>query len=160
MAAEKRRVAYLQQQLALAQRAASALRYSSEGVSQFIAADETVPIEQLTNAQQERLEALAARFARLSDILIQKLFRAVDAIELVDEGTILDRLQRMEKRAIIQSAAEWRHIRELRNQVAHDYVVENLSQFYAEIIAKSPLLIALLPQLEHYLKRQKVLLGE
>ncbi|MCF6281509.1 MAG: hypothetical protein L3J28_04730 [Candidatus Polarisedimenticolaceae bacterium] len=159
MAAEKLRIAYLQQQLALAQRAASALSYSSEGVSQFVTTDEMVPIEQLTDAQQERLEALAARFARLSDILIQKLFRAVDAIELVDEGTILDRLQRMEKRAIIQSAAEWRQIRELRNQVAHDYVVENLSQFYAEILAKSPLLIALLPQLEHYLLKQKVLLG-
>ncbi len=157
MAAEKLRIAYLQQQLELAQRAVAALRYSSEGVSSFISTDEVISIDQLTDAQLERLEALAARFARLSDILIQKLFRAVDAIELVDEGTILDRLSRMEKRAVIQSAAEWRHIRELRNQVAHDYVVENLPQFYAEIIAKTPTLIALLPQLERYLKKQKML---
>jgi hypothetical protein len=32
--------------------------------------------------------------------------------------------------------------------VAYDYVVENLPQFYAEIIAKVPVLIMLLPQLE------------
>ncbi len=157
MAAEKLRIAYLQQQLELAQRAVAALRYSSEGVSSFISTDEVISIDQLTDAQLERLEALAARFARLSDILIQKLFRAVDAIELVDEGTILDRLSRMEKRAVIQSAAEWRQIRELRNQRAHDYVVENLPQFYTEIITKTPTLIALLPQLERYLKKQKML---
>lgn len=73
---------------------------------------------------------------------------------MVDEGTILDRLQRMEKRAIIQSAAEWRHIRELRNQVAYDYIVEDLVQLYAEIITKSSILIGLLPQLEHYLQKK------
>jgi hypothetical protein len=99
----------------MAQRATSALSYSSEGVGNFISMDEVALIDQLTDAQLERLEALAARFARLSDILIQKLFRAVDAIELVDEGTLLDRLSRMEKREVIQSAIEWRHIRELRN---------------------------------------------
>lgn len=158
MAAEHHRVAYLQQQFELAQRAASALSYSSEGVGSFVPSGEMILIERLPDAQQERLEALVARFARLSYIIIQKLFRAVDAIELVDEGTILDRLLRMEKRGVIQSAIEWRHIRELRNQVAHDYVVENSQLFYSEIIANCSILIALLPQLEQYLQKQRVVL--
>lgn len=69
MAAEKLRITYLQQQLELAQRAISVLSYSSKGVADFITTDKVVSIEQLSDAQQERLEALAARFARLSETL-------------------------------------------------------------------------------------------
>lgn len=41
----------------------------------------------------ERLEAMASRFARLSDLLIQRVMRLVDDLELTPEGSILDRIQ-------------------------------------------------------------------
>ncbi len=144
--------AYMAEQLLLSEKAAAALRYSCVRVSEFMPLPENSSLDEIESELLERLEALAARFARLADILLQKLFRAIDAIELVDEGSLLDRLARMEKRGLIESAAEWRQIRELRNQVAHDYVVEDLRTLYNDIFSYSPKLIALVPHVERYAK--------
>ena len=45
----------------------------------------------------ERLESLTSRFARLSDLMVQRIFRLIDEIELNGGGTVLDRLFRAEK---------------------------------------------------------------
>lgn len=128
---------HLEEQLLLAKKAAEALRFSYNRADPMpLAHDEAV-----TPEQAERLEALAARFARLSDILVQKIFRAVDAIELVDEGTLLDRFARMEKRQIIESTETWRTIRELRNQIAHDYVLKDLHNLYSQVYQYAPILL-------------------
>ena len=55
---------------------------------------DALPPEQL-----ERLESLTTRFARLAGLLIQRIFRLVDEIELTGGGSILDRIYRAEKRA-------------------------------------------------------------
>ncbi len=96
-------------------------------------------------------EAFAARFARLADIQIKKVFRAIDALELVDEGSILDRLSRMEKRRIIVSASDWRKVKEIRNQIAHDYVAEDLSSLYNDAYAMAPELLDALNRTKAYL---------
>lgn len=134
---------YLEEQLLLAEKAAKALRFSYDRT-------ESVPDttdQAVAPEQAERLEALAARFARLSDILVQKVFRAIDAIELVDEGTLLDRLARMEKRRVIDSTETWKKIRELRNQIAHDYVLKDLHHLYNQVYECVPTLIETLLRL-------------
>lgn len=142
---------YLDEQLALADLAAAALRYSYETADAFPLID----LESLEPARVERLEALAARFARLADLMTQKVFRAVDAVELVDEGSLLDRLARMEKRAVIDSEVTWRDIRDLRNQVAHDYVVTDLERLYRDVYARTPELLAAVGRVRAYLERSR-----
>jgi len=144
--------AYMAEQLVLSEKAAAALKYSYARVSEFMPLVKSSSLDEIEPESLERLEALAARFARLADILVQKLFRAIDAIELVDEGSLLDRLARMEKRGLIESAAEWRQICELRKQVAHDYVVEDLRSLYNDIFSYGPNLIASVPHVERYAK--------
>ncbi len=145
--------AYMAEQLVLSEKTAAALKYSYARVSEFMPLPKSSSLDEIEPESLERLEALAARFARLADILVQKLFRAIDAIELVDEGSLLDRLARMEKRGLIESAAKWRQIRELRNQVAHDYVVEDLRNLYNDIFKYSADLIALVPIIESYAEK-------
>ena len=72
-------------------------------------------------SELEAFEALTARFSRLSDLLLQKIFRLIDALELVDEGTILDRINRAEKRGIVISAQQYKKLRLLRNTIVHEY---------------------------------------
>jgi hypothetical protein len=48
----------------------------------------------------ERLESLASRFARLSDLLTQRVMRLVDEVELMTSGTLLDRIRRAEQRGV------------------------------------------------------------
>jgi len=122
--------------MAAAERAATALRSSFERVDSWFPLPEPFPEDLAIE-----LEALTARFARLADLLVQKLFRAQDALLLEDEGSLLDRLNRAEKRGQIESAEQWREIRELRNQIAHEYVLEDLRELFEAVFRHAPLLL-------------------
>lgn len=87
------KIELLQEDLAGLQLAAGHLQYSIERCRNLIG-QEALPPEQL-----ERLESLTSRFARLADLLIQRVFRLIDEIELTSGGSILDRIYRAEKRA-------------------------------------------------------------
>jgi uncharacterized protein YutE (UPF0331/DUF86 family) len=89
----------------------------------------------------ERLEALTSRFARLSDILVQKIFRLIDSIELENEGTILDRINRAEKRGLITSADTFKNMRLLRNRIAHEYLKESLEDIFSKTFLFTPELL-------------------
>ncbi len=132
------RRAHLKAQLQLARRAGAALR-------------ESLAAEPKT---EERMEALTARFARLADVLTQKVFRAVDALELEDEGSLIDRLNRMEKRGVIPSAQLWRDIRDIRNQIAHEYALDSLDGLHRAVLAKAPALLDALPAVEDFVRRR------
>lgn len=97
----------------------------------------------------ERLESLTSRFARLADLLIQRIFRLIDEIELTGTGTLLDRIYRAEKRGWAD-AAEMINIRELRNLVAHEYASDKMPEIYAVVAAMSPALLAVVPKVIAY----------
>lgn len=73
-------------------KAKDALQYSYEKC-QKIKLHEGLSYEEL-----ESFEALTSRFARLSDIIIQKILRLLDFIDLEDTGTVRDRINRAEKK--------------------------------------------------------------
>lgn len=139
--------AFLEEQLTLARKAGEAVRYSSGRVERLGPLAERPSDEALVE-----LDALTARFARLADILLQKVFRAIDAVELVDEGSLIDRMNRAEKRGIIDSAAQWREIRQLRNQIAHDYVITDQRELFEATIRYAPELLRTLEKIEGYSK--------
>ena len=89
----------------------------------------------------ERLEALTSRFARLSDILVQKVFRLIDMIELETEGSVLDRIHRAEKRGLVGDAEECKKMRYLRNRIAHEYLKESLEDIFSQVFFLTPMLL-------------------
>jgi len=95
----------------------------------------------LSYEQMDSFEALTSRFARLSDIVIQKAFRALDRLDLDDEGTIRDRINRAEKKGIIESADSFFDIRILRNEIAHEYKSEEIYSIFAKVLELAPILI-------------------
>lgn len=95
----------------------------------------------LSVGERESCEALTARFARLNDFLVQRVLRTLDQIELLDEGTPLDRLQRAETRGLIASVDRWRELRLLRNAIAHDYLIESADRVLAESLVAAPELL-------------------
>lgn len=97
--------------------------------------------EEYTFDEQDRFEALTSRFARTSDILIQKTFRLIDIIELENIGSIIDRLQRAEKRGLIASAEEFKQIRRLRINIAHQYTQLELTKMFYEVLNLCPILL-------------------
>jgi hypothetical protein len=97
--------------------------------------------EPLAPDELERLESLASRFARLADLLIQRVMRLVDELELVPGGSLLDRIHRAEKRGWSAQAGMLTRIRELRNLIAHEYAAERMVEIYQAVAELSPALI-------------------
>lgn len=149
---EKLRQQLLGQQLNLASAASLVLEESRHRVGAVLEAAKTGA--SLSVEQRESCEALTSRFARLCDLLMQRVFRTIDQVELADEGTMLDRLARAEKRGIIDSANEWRELRELRNQIAHDYLIESSDRVLLEAHRRSPVLIACVEKTTDYVRRK------
>ena len=70
----------------------------------------------------ERVDAFVARFSRLQDTLGDKLLPALLTALGENRPTLVDRLDQAEKLGWIDSAEEWMTIRQLRNQMIHEYI--------------------------------------
>jgi len=118
--------------------AATHLQYSIARCADLIGQDH-LPPEQL-----ERLESLTSRFARVADLLTQRVFRLFDEIELTGPSTVLDRIYRAEKRGWLD-ASQMINIRELRNMIAHEYAAEKMTEIYAAVYALAQTLLVIVP---------------
>lgn len=83
---------YLIQNFSQAEEAVNHLSSSIERCKNFVFN------EDFTEDQSVELEALTSRFARVSDLLIQKTFKTIDQIEGTTPGTVRDRLLEAEKK--------------------------------------------------------------
>ena len=73
-------------------------------------------------------------------------------LELTPEGSLLDRIQRAEKRGWVQSAQDLVRIRELRNLVAHEYAADRMAEIYTGIARLAPSLLAVVPKVRAYVE--------
>ncbi|WP_295405662.1 hypothetical protein [uncultured Thiocystis sp.] len=96
----------------------------------------------------ERLESLTSRFARLADLLVQRVMRLIDDLELMSQGSLLDRIQRAEKRGWMEEAGQLVRIRELRNLIAHEYASDKMPDLYRAVAALTPSLLAAIPKVK------------
>ena len=89
----------------------------------------------------ESFESFTGRFARLSDILIQKIFRLVDELDLDSQGTIRDRINRAEKKELIVSSDLFVEIRIVRNDIAHEYLPDAIRDIFVKVLSLTPHLL-------------------
>lgn len=73
---------------------------------------------------RQRLDQTAYRFMKLQDTLGERVLPGL--LELADEpladsATFQQKLNRLERLEVIDSAADWRRLRTLRDQIAHEY---------------------------------------
>jgi len=101
----------------------------------------------------DAFETLTGRFSRTCDLIVQKGFRSIDKVELEDRGTLLDALNRAHKRGLIESVDEIRLIRELRNEIVHEYRRANLQKLFQSILAQTPKLFSLLDRIQDYCRQ-------
>jgi hypothetical protein len=92
-----------------------------------------------TEQQLESAEAFTSRFARSVDLLVNKVLRALDRVELRTEGTLLDVVNRAEKRGLAARAQELREMKDVRNMIAHDYAGTRAPEIFAYCRERKPL---------------------
>jgi len=137
----------------------NALGKSLERLLESYSICKEIGIKDEFSAQELReFESLTSRFARTIDLFINKSLRSLYKVELEDPGTVIDLLNKAEKREIIESAEIWKEIKELRNSIAHDYDIDNFtseifkpSLEYTPIVEKS--IVALNSYCEKYLNQ-------
>ena len=112
--------------------------------------------ESYTEEEYDALETLTSRFARVSDIIIQKAFRSIDAVEFENKGTLIDIVNRAHKRGFFESIEKLREIRELRNSIAHEYVQEGLADTFADVLKLTPELFNMVVQIKNYCKKYEI----
>ncbi len=78
------------------------------------------------------VQSFTSRFGRLQDIISKRLFRTIILLEGGEAERVIDILNIMEKRGILADTVEWHALRELRNELAYEYLDEH--QKMAEMI--------------------------
>ncbi len=115
------------------------------------------PYEEVSEDDWDQLEALSGRFARLTDLIVHKLLRALDRYEFEETGSLLDAANRAVKRGLIQSTSELRDFKDIRNEIVHEYAIDDLAGLYADIYHATLGLLALVDRIGEYLVAQQTL---
>lgn len=82
----------------------------------------------------ESFDSLTSKFSRTSDIFTQKLMRTIWMLLHEAFVPFIDLLNKAEKMKIIHSADQLIGIRDLRNQIAHEYIPEAIRDLVPEVI--------------------------
>lgn len=138
---------YLEINFKQAEEAANHLKISFERCNAFINE------EKFTEEHLIELEALTARFARMSDLLVQKIFKTIDQLDSNTPGTVRDRIIQAEKNGIINDAATLLEIRNVRNTIAHEYEQLDIKEMFLFVFRHSSLLIEFLQNAKKYSKK-------
>jgi len=105
-----------------------------------------------SDSEFEAFEAMTSRYARTTDMLINKVLRSLDVVEYIDGGTVIDATYNTEKRGIAD-AQELRKLKDLRNLIVHEYVTEKIVRFFDKILEFTPLLKIVIERLNEYCTR-------
>ena len=110
-------------------------------------------VRPLTDDERETLEALTARYGRALDFLTQKLLRTIDRVELTDEGSVLDRVNRFKKRKVLRDEVNYAQLKDLRNQIVHEYVIDETNRVVVEVLNFAPLIAEMFAKSEEYCRK-------
>ena len=141
---ENRNLEILQQNLISLERSLFRLNGSFEKAKSIELAGE------ISDDDFDILENLTSRFSRTVDLIVNKLFRSIDSVELEDAGTLIDVVNRAEKRGIIHSSLKVRRLKDLRNEIVHEYETEDLAALFERTLESTPEVLAIGKSVKKY----------
>ncbi len=130
-----KKIALLQSELKLMNDAASILKYSYKKCIRIKSKKE------YTLKELDAFENLTSRFARLNDIIIQRVIKTIHSIDLDEITTVRDSINLAEKKNLIKSAQVMIEMRELRNSIVHEYIPDVIKSVYIRTLKLTPLLL-------------------
>ena len=104
----------------------------------------------------DRFESLTSRFARTSDIYTQKVMKGVILILREETNTFIDRSNLFEKLGI-SSAEDLKLIRDLRNEISHEYKIDDITEIFEAVIEYSDKLIAVIERTKAFAEKKNLI---
>ena len=112
----------------------------------------------LLEEEIKTLDQFLFRFAKLQDIMGQKLFRTILLFlkEEIEGKPFIDILNLMEKLTLLDSADSWKELRDDRNELAHNYEDEPTiaSEIINRLFYKKDILIGIYQKIKEYYKER------
>ena len=100
--------------------------------------------------EQESFDSFTSKFSRTSDIYTQKILKTIFFLLRENPKSFIDKANLAEKFEIIPSADDLISIRDLRNEIVHEYILEELPKIYEEIFAKYSKLISAIDKTKEF----------
>ncbi len=97
--------------------------------------------ESYTFEELESFDSLTSKFNRTSDMFTQKVLRTIWMLLHEPFAPFIDMMNNCEKMGILQSADQMIEIRDLRNQIAHEYLPDAIRELVPETIELSASLL-------------------
>lgn len=113
------------------------LEFAVEGLKMSFKKCSSIGIKNQYNfEEQESFDSLSSKFARTSDIYTQRILKTIFLLLRENPKSFIDRANLAEKLEIIPSADSLIMIRDLRNEIVHEYVSSELSRIYKEVLGQ------------------------
>jgi hypothetical protein len=138
--------------LSILDKALDTFNYSYESCKKIGIRDE------YTYEELDKFESLTSRFARISDILTQKIMKNIFILLREDVKTFIDRINLAEKVEMIDSAEELKAVRDLRNEIAHEYCVDDISEIFENVLKYSSVLLRAIEKVKKYISTKQLTL--
>ena len=106
--------------------------------------------KEIQERELEILETFSNRYSRTVDIFLNKALRSLDFVELEDTSKKLDIVIRAEKRGFIEDYNLLIEMKDLRNELVHEYIQEALYEKFREILFYTPLLLTAIQKFISY----------
>ncbi len=124
----------LKEEIALLQNAVDTLMLSVEKCRKIGRKDD------YSFEEMESFDSLTSKFKRASDIYTQKVLRSVWALLHEPFAPFIDLMNKAEKLSLIGDAETMITIRDIRNQIAHEYLPQAIAELVPEMLKYSRLL--------------------
>ena len=98
-------------------------------------------------------EALTSRFARTVDILTARAIRSLLRFLREEKNTLIDVANYLEKLEIVGNADELLLLRDTRNLIAHEYVLENVNELFKEVLNQTPKIFEISKRLKEFISK-------
>lgn len=102
-------------------------------------------LQRLNDNELGQLEILTSRFAKLQDVIGDKIFKTLLLFydNAPKKRSIIDVLNQLEKLDIIESVEFWNGMRDARNHITHEYPddFELMSKHINDVVEKSKVLV-------------------
>ena len=103
-----------------------------------------------------KFETLCSRYSRCIDFLIRKLFRTLDAYEFENQGTLIDTVNHAHKRGLFEDIEELRVMKDIRNTIVHEYIEENLSDIFDEVLEYTDSMLMIVQNTLNYIDELEI----
>jgi hypothetical protein len=100
-----------------------------------------------------KFEILCSRYSRGIDFLIRKIFRTLDEYEFENQGTLVDVVNNAHKRGLFEDVEELRIMKDIRNTIVHEYIEDNLTDVFEEVLQYSKSLLQIINTTLNYIDK-------